>query len=95
MPDRPTCCVGHSVDKNQAAKHHAQRRRAWMEYRYDENNVTVLCWRHHTEIHAKGDAWFYRAHWRSILRFDRNFFDYLNGKHGPSATSRQEPESVN
>lgn len=87
MPDRPTCCTGHSVDKEQAAKHHAKHRRAWMEYRYDESNVTILCWQHHNEIHARGEAWFYATYWRSILRFDRNFFDYLNRKYGPSATS--------
>lgn len=95
MPDRPTCCTGHSVDKEQAAKHHAKHRRAWMEYRYDESNVTILCWQHHNEIHARGEAWFYATYWRSILRFDRNFFDYLNRKYGPSATARHEAESVN
>lgn len=95
MPDRPTCCTGHAIDKDQAAKHHSEHRRAWMEYRYDDNNATILCWQHHNEIHSYGEEWFYTTYWRSILRFDRRFFDYLNRKYGPSATARHAAENVN
>lgn len=95
MAERPTCCTGHSVNKDQAAKHHTEHRRAWMEYRYDDNNVTILCWQHHNEIHSYGEEWFYSTYWRSILRFDRHFFDYLNNKYGPSAIARHAAENVN
>lgn len=81
MPDRPICVCGHAINKNQAAKHHAIHSRKYMEYRYDDNNCVILCYRHHTEIHSKGEVWFYLNYGRSIRRYDRIFFEYLRQKY--------------
>lgn len=86
MPDRPTCVCGHSVDKEYAAKHHAKHRRKYMEYRYDNSNCAILCFRHHAEIHYITEACFYLRYGRNIRRNDPGFFAYLQQKYYDSVS---------